>query len=336
MQNNRVNFLLDQQVSAGLRGDFDRGWEIALELAKLAPDDPRPKFNRAWYEMRQGHLAKGFELLSYGRWVKAFGDQPLPTNKPIYRNEDLRGKSLLFCSEGGLGDEIINFRFTKNFADMGAKVIVTCDSSLKSVFARCPWVAAVVGHKAAPDVFHDFWVPGMSAGQVLGIEYKDLKGEPYLGLDPEFQQKWKRYFDSLPKDKRPRVGLRFYGNPKFEHEQHRKFPKELLINAVGDVPWINLQKEETSLPLDTWEDTLGVISQLDLVITSCTSVAHAAAALGKETWVMVPILPYYIWALPGEKTPWYKNVRLFRQTKFGEWDDVFEKVKVEFEKWNLK
>ncbi|UOF00998.1 glycosyltransferase family protein [Bdellovibrio reynosensis] len=324
----KSNHLLDQQVAAGLNGDFARGWAIAEELRQLNPHCNRSKFNRAWYEMMRGDLLEGLTLLDAGRWENAFGDKPLPTNKPIYRNEDLKGKNLLLTSEGGYGDEIINVRFAKDFADRGAKVTVTCDPSLRSVFARVPGVVSVVGHKAAPDVYHDFWVPGMSAARVLEYSYQKLTGEPYLFVDPTYNAKWKAMFDArFANGSRPRIGLRFFGNPKFEHEQFRKFPKEDLINAVGDRPWINLQKEETDLPLETWEDTLAVISQLDLVITSCTSVAHASAALGKETWVITPVLPYYIWALPGDKTPWYKTVTLFRQEKFGEWHQVFAKIK---------
>ena len=318
---------LEEQVQAGLRGDFARGWEIAEELARLSPACNRAAFNRAWYEMMRGDLFKGLELLDRGRWENAFGDKPLPTNKPIYRNENLKDKNLLLCAEGGLGDEIINVRFAKDFADLGAKVTVTCDPSLKSVFARVPGVSAVVGHKAAPEVYHDYWVPGMSAARVLEYNYKKLTGTPYLFADPEFSQKWKNLFaQNFPTDGALKIGLRFYGNQKFEHEQHRRFPIQGLIDAVSPHKWVSLQKEDTPLPLETWEDTLAAISQLDLVITSCTSVAHAAAALGKPTWVLVPILPYYVWALPGETSPWYKSVRLFRQKKFGEWDNVFAEI----------
>jgi ADP-heptose:LPS heptosyltransferase len=66
---------------------------------------------------------------------------------------------------------------------------------------------------------------------------------------------------------------------------------------------------------------------MDLVITSCTSVAHMAAALGKETWILVPIMPYYTWAIDGDRSAWYDNVRLFRQTKYGDWSETMEQIK---------
>lgn len=323
--------LLNEQVAAGLRGDFERGWQIALELKQMAPGCNRAAFNSAWYEMMRGDLFTGLQKLDAGRWENVFGDKPLPTDKPIYRDQDLHGKYLLMCSEGGLGDEMINIRFAKDFADRGAKVTVTCDPSLKSVFSRVPGVSAVVGHKAAPDVHHDYWVPAMSAARVLEYSYDRLTGEKYFSAEPTATAKWKNNLDEYFNTKQvnykgPRIGLKFYGNPEFEHEQFRRFPPEGLIQCMGDRPWVNLQKEETKLDIQTWEDTLAIIENLDLVITSCTSVAHASAAMGKPTWVLVPVLPYYIWALPGETSPWYQSVRLFRQDKFGQWDDVFAKI----------
>lgn len=319
--------LLSEQVEVGLRGDFERGWKIAEELRSMAPHCRRATFNRGWYEMMRGDLLEGFHCLDYGRWEKVFGDQPLPTNKPIFHGEDIRGKHLLMCSEGGLGDEIINVRFAKNFAQLGAKVTVTCDPSLMSVFSRVPGVSSVVAHRAAPDIYHDFWVPAMSAGSVLNITYGSLSGSPYLSMDPEYDKKWKQIVATKFRPGDLKVGLRFYGNPEFEHEQLRRFPQAELINCLDGQPWVNLQKEETDLPLQSWEDTLGLINQLDVVITSCTSVAHASAALGKETWVLTPVMPYYVWAKPGRDSAWYDSVRLFRQAKFGSWENVFAEVK---------
>lgn len=330
--------LLDQQLISGLRGDFKTGQKITDELKRLSPTCNKAAFNRAWYEMRNGNLFEGLKNLDAGRWEKVFGDPPLPTTKPIYRNEDLNGKYVLMCSEGGLGDEIINARFVNDFATRGAKVTLTCDPGLASVFSRIKGVSAVVGHRRTPEIYHDYWVPGMSAARILEYEYKDLTGDPYLTVDPEYKKKWAEYFvKNLPKNKK-RIGLRFYGNPKFEHEQFRRFNPADLIQAVesviGDAPWINLQKEETTLPIENWEDTLAILDQLDLVITSCTSVAHASAALGKPTWVIVPILPYYIWAYPTNNSAWYKSVILFRQEKFQDWSSVFKNIRSELSNLN--
>jgi ADP-heptose:LPS heptosyltransferase len=66
---------------------------------------------------------------------------------------------------------------------------------------------------------------------------------------------------------------------------------------------------------------------LDLIITSCTSVAHVAAALGKPTWVVMPLLPYYTWADMKKDSYWYKSAQLYRQKFWRNWQDPFIEVK---------
>ena len=107
-----------------------------------------------------------------------------------------------------------------------------------------------------------------------------------------------------------------------------------MFDAVKDEDCISLQKELGKPPdwmeqpsLETWKDTQLAISRCDLVITSCTGVAHLAGAMGVETWVVVPVLPYYLWALPGDKTLHYDSVILFRQKKYGCWKAPFKKIK---------
>jgi hypothetical protein len=317
---------LDRQRQASLEGNFELGWQLAQLLERQNPNCHRAAFNRAIYYLMQGDLLKGLEHLDRGRWENVFGDQRLPTTKPIWQNQDLRGKELLLCSEGGLGDEVLNSRFAKDFADKGARVSLTCDPSMMSALSRVEGVSAVIPHKDAPLTYHDFWVPAMSAPRVLEYSYEKLNGSAYLTPDSQFVKKWKSYFNQFSESERPKIGLRFYGNSSFANDDLRRFPAEKLIQVIGDRKWINLQKEETNLPLETWEDTLAVISCLDLVITSCTSIAHASAAMGIQTWVLVPILPYHVWALPGSSTPWYKSVRLFRQKKYKVWDEVFEEI----------
>jgi hypothetical protein len=52
--------------------------------------------------------------------------------------------------------------------------------------------------------------------------------------------------------------------------------------------------------------------------------------MGKETWIISPVLPYYLWADGKDSSIWYRNVKLFRQEKFGEWEDVLNRVVEQF------
>ena len=90
--------------------------------------------------------------------------------------------------------------------------------------------------------------------------------------------------------------------------------------------------------LSHWDLTIIELSKCNIVLTSCTGLAHLAGAMGIETWIVVPILPYHTWALPGKKTVHYDSVTLFRQEEYGNWDKPFWEMKKEFRKrmWNRK
>jgi hypothetical protein len=73
-------------------------------------------------------------------------------------------------------------------------------------------------------------------------------------------------------------------------------------------------------------DTAAVMKNLDLVITSDTSIAHLAGALGVPVWVALSHIPDWRWLLEREDSPWYPTMRLFRQTTPGDWPGVFGRI----------
>lgn len=87
-----------------------------------------------------------------------------------------------------------------------------------------------------------------------------------------------------------------------------------------------IRVQDLSSHLKDFADTGAIVSQLDLVITIDTSVAHLAGALGKPTWVVLPFVPDWRWMLRREDSPWYPSMRLFRQNSLGDWSGVFARV----------
>jgi hypothetical protein len=166
----------------------------------------------------------------------------------------------------------------------------------------------------------------MVAPNYLGYEMSDLKGTPYIPKPTTI------------KGRKKRIGLRWQGNSKFEDDHNKRFPYELLFNAVqgADYEFISLQRDEGAdacppwvkrVSLDSWQDTQAAVASCDLVISSCTSVSHLAAAMGVQTWVVIPVMGYYLYALDGDKCPYYDNMTLFRQEVFGDWQAPFDRIK---------
>jgi hypothetical protein len=314
---------LDLQLTASTMGNFEEGWRLAQKLEREEPNNYRAAYNRGWYLLRQGQVQKGYQLMDRGRIAGVFGNKP-----PDAPTQPWDGKSkgiVMLYLEGGLGDQIHQVRYAKAIADRGCKVIVSCTGALASLFVDVEGVSAVIQHEASFGIYHDYYVQGMSAVVPLGFELADLSGAPYIKKPLSI------------KGGRFRIGLRWQGSSQFEAEHNKRFPYEMMFDAVKgmNADFISLQRDEgaeacppwvRSVPLGSWEETRQATASCDLVISSCTSVSHLAAAMGVPTWVVTPVMPYFLYAMDGDTCPYYDCMRLFRQETFGEWAAPFAKI----------
>ena len=253
-------------------------------------------------------------------------------------------KTLIVYGEAGIGDEIINSRFMKHLKDMGIDAYwytATQSDRDKNDRVGLTQILKKNGIKVIEDLAEVkklglkdvHWTLSMRLPIYLNCEYKDLWYGPYIKACPEFKKKWKL------KGKKIKIGVRWRGSKHYEHDLHRSYLLASLYNVLKDVDadFYSLQKHDgvEELPdfpglvnvedrLETLEDTLALISNLDLVITSCTSIAHLAASQGKDVIVMVPISAYYLWCQSGPKSNWYgDNVTLVKQKNPRVWDEAF-------------
>lgn len=329
---------IDQQLNLMIRGRFEEGWNLSEQMNQEYPDDLRHRFNRGWFLINQGDLQQGFQNLECGRMLNVYGSGKIPSSKPIFNPDlhDLNNKIVILNMECGFGDQIIYARFASEVVKRGGICIMCCDERLHSIFSRIPGVSKCITIKEVFSTLHDFWIPGFSCSWIFGHTFDTLPNSPYIFANPSSVKIWK----NIIKSDKPKVGIRWSGSPLFEHQQFRIFPPEPLIDLYKykDLQFYSLQRDTDirELPdeiidlqnlIISWEDTVAAIQNLDLVITSCTSIAHLSSAMGKPTWVIVPLLPYHIWAYGGDHSPWYqKTTRIFRQKVFGRWDETFDQL----------
>ena len=67
---------------------------------------------------------------------------------------------------------------------------------------------------------------------------------------------------------------------------------------------------------------MAILQSLDALVTVDTSVGHVAGAMGRPTYILLARAPDWRWLLDRTDTPWYRSVRLVRQTRTGAWGDV--------------
>jgi hypothetical protein len=141
-----------------------------------------------------------------------------------------------------------------------------------------------------------------------------------------------------------RVGLVWAGNPAHQNDARRSLSLEALrlLLANTGITFYSLQPQPGGMidndqkvdnrPVDLtaligdYADTAALLSQLDLVISVDTSVAHLAGALGHPLWLLLPYAPDWRWLMYRSDSPWYPGMRLFRQPIAGDWDSVIKQV----------
>ncbi|MEN6291359.1 MAG: hypothetical protein ABFD07_05000 [Methanobacterium sp.] len=335
-----TSLLLDYSITICSMGEFDKALEIIEGINVNTLDYKHKKivdFNKGWHYIRKNDFKKGMELINVGREIGIWGSGH-NYNKPKWDGSIQPGKTILIAGEAGIGDEIINSRFSENIKNLGMNCIMSTVHNNISMLSSVKTLDKVIDYTEINNTEYDYYVPCMDIPYVMKLDIDDIPSKKYLYSKQEYVDKYK---DIIKTDKKLKVGIRYMGNPRFELELGRTIPVELFesLNEL-DVQLYSLQKndgiENMKLPkdvidleehLNSWDDTLGIIENLDLVITSCTSVAHASAALGKKTFVVVPLLPYYTWSNMEKNSYWYDSVTVYRQQKYNSYVEPFIEIK---------
>lgn len=255
---------------------------------------------------------------------------------------NLKNKKILVRSEQGLGDTIQFCKYTKLLKQIGAEVIIEVQNSLVELVKTLDKNIKVVD-RDTKYADYDFQVPLLS----LPLEFKTNERNfpsnlPYLQPSEDKIKLWK---NKLSK-KSFKVGIAWQGS-KSKVDTGRSFSLKYFenISKINEIELISLQKNYGSEQLKEFSnikiidlgknfdngcqaflDTAAVMKNLDLVITSDTSIAHLAGSLGCKTWVLLKLLPDWRWFLQKQTSPWYKNIKLFRQTELNNWKTVFSNV----------
>ena len=309
------------------------------------PDDASAKFALAFLHLTLGEFAAGWALYEARFDVPALGNPARHFSAPRWNgSEPLQGKTLLVHAEQGLGDVIQFCRYLPLLLAQDISLVFEVMPSIRPLLRTLPGAVRLVGRgEPLPPV--DYHCPLLSLPLALGTRLETIPAQvPYLTAEPERITRWKQRLQALP---RLRVGIAWQGNPTVEKliwARGRSIPLAVLepLAHLPGVSLVSLQKgfgveQLRAIPFaggivdlsaeldpgpDAFLDTAAVMAGLDLVISSDTSVAHLAGALGRPVWVMLAASPEWRWGLERTDSPWYPTMRLFRQTANRDWTVV--------------
>lgn len=328
------------------RGDEDDAYFWFQRAYQVSGFDPTIGFEFALFTLSLGRFSEGFELYEHRFEVKANGNPIRFTEHERWNGGALDGKRILIHAEQGLGDLIQFVRYVSILKERGGRVLLETREPLLRLFQGLTDMEKVFLEKTDIPPF-DLFAPIASLPHLCGSTLATLPHQvPYLKVDPEWVNTWSPH---IPKEGL-RVGIVWSANPVARNVRDRSMSLTELA-PLAKLPYLrllSLQKGEEAeaqitevdfevLPLGSeikdFADTAAIISQLDLVLTIDTSVAHLAGALNAPTWVMLPYDADWRWLRHRDDSPWYPSVRLFRQPTPGDWHALINIVTCALEEW---
>jgi len=312
-------------------GDWDQALALQTQVLQRRPDFMPAHWETAMILLARGQYEAGWREYEW-RWKNPDPRVGFRLPTPRWDGAALNGKTIVLHTEQGLGDAIQFARFIPMVAQRGGRIILVCRRELFHLLRNMDGLHQCFADDE-PLPPHDLHCPIGSLPMVLGITLQNLPAKvPYVQADAALASQWGQRIAGKPGRK---IGLAWAGRPDHPNDLQRSFPLATLAplgNAPG-VTFFSLQKggasaQTANAPFDVMDwtgdlkdfaDTAALIANLDLVISADTVVVHLAGAMGKPVWVLLPLVPDWRWMLDRQDCPWYPTMRLFRQSRRGDW-----------------
>lgn len=311
-----------------------RYYEKALELNG---EHVNAHFDLGLIALSEGNYQEGLRHYEYRVRMNELIAKIHTYQTPMWQGQSLQNKRLILQNEQGYGDNIMFIRYAEQFKALGAYVIVRTRPALMKLFEGVKGIDLICSEEERV-VEHDYYLPLLSSAYVLKTDLQSIPRTcPYI------EAKHDIYPLTLAKEVK-HIGLVWSGSPTHRAHKERYIGLKRLVRffEMDGIQWHALQLGEDNQELEAcglqeriinhadalvdFSVTASLISQLDLVITTDTSVAHLCGALGKKAWVLIPKHADWRWLQSGDKTPWYESLTLFRQEEKGDWEVPLSRV----------
>ena len=328
------------------QGKYDEAAACHRQALRLKPDNATAHTNLGMWLLLHGNLEQGWPEFEWRWQTKQLKQSCRDFGQPLWQGNSLPDGTILLHAEQGLGDTIQFIRFAALVKDNVGTVLCECRPVLVRLLQSCAWIDKVIpfGEPLPP---FDVHTPILSLPGILKTTLETIPARiPYLHADTA---RTEAYAPLLGSSQDFKVGIVWQAGRQLDtdhrHDSERRSMSLALFEPLARLPGvrlISLQKDYGTEQLQEFagrfpisdlgstfndlSDTAALMKNLDLVISADTATAHLAGALGVPVWVPLPLTQNWRWLLYREDSPWYPTMRLFRQKRQGEWDEVFERI----------
>ena len=325
-------------------GQLDEAEASCRRALQIDPDYAEAHWNHSLLSLLAGDFEDGWAEYEW-RWATE-QYTPRPFHQPLWDGRPLNGQTILIHAEQGFGDTLQFIRYARLIKGRRGVVIAECQRPLARLLESCRDIDRLVALGDDLPTF-DVHAPLLSLPRIFKTSLDTVPAEvPYIFAEEALVRRWRAKLARLDGVK---IGISWQGSPEYSADRHRSFPLACFapLARLPGVRLISLQKglgseqlselggrfpvvdpgndlDETSGP---FMDTAAVMMSLDLVIACDSAVTHLAGAMGVPVWLPLSVARDWRWMLDRTDSPWYPTVRLFRQTRLGDWAGVFEEIK---------
>lgn len=322
-----------------------------IEVAgQVIPDEEKREVAEEEYGNRHWHLAlmellRGKYKQGFARYRARFQDvgglKRPHYSRPLWKGEDLKGKTILVNDEQGFGDTLMLCRYIPMLKKLGARIKLTVHPALAPLFREWPVVDEVLVHNV-PIGDYDCYASVFDLPHRFATTLETIPASmPCLPLlEPDGATKLP------PKTQEEfRIGVVWGGSPLHKNDANRSIPlsifRQLLDGCPSGCKFFSFNRDmksgdEELLPqlnvtnlapqLNDFAASARLARQMDLIITCDTATAHLAGGLGVKVWTLIPFAPDWRWLTGRGDSVWYPQMRLFRQPSPGDWISVIREV----------
>jgi tetratricopeptide (TPR) repeat protein len=312
------------------------------------PEDAGSHVNLAMAYLAQQDFTKG--LSEYEWRLKSNGGSLNAAIKGRIVERGDRPDDLVIVCEQGLGD---TFQFCRYLYDLrqtlpGCKLILACPEKLTAILRHSlDIVDDVIGCESANLTDNEYqYLPMMSLPYFCGIHpHRSIAPATYLRVERDIKENARDLIRAHVDQSSIVIGLNWKGNPETERSNLRGRSMSLeemkpLATALPHAVFVSLQKGAGSDELEAcsfrqrfirnqdsvskelcFRYTAASCLACDYIVTTDTGLAHLSGALGHRTNVLLSVRPEWRWRGSTMQSPWYANVRLFRQQSPGNWQE---------------